>query len=239
MRNRPRLKRSGTAMGEMVLVLPLLMLILALLIFFGRGVVRGQHAQVMDRYEAWRSVSAAPGPAAQGATDNPQLNQLFFGANAESIEYDLSSYFPGLAGDELTRAAAAVNAPNEYHLSELVETSLRYNDRGRTVTFNTQHANRRRVWERFDQPTRHRHTRLGNDWAHVNGWNADADQQGLGGTANWRRTGPYGPNVLPPLRDIFYPDFDADLANVGNPLADAIRGLYLSRPGYAGPTVTP
>ena len=237
--------RPGTAMGEMVLVLPLLLVIVALLVFFGRGVVRVQHAQVMDRYEAWRQAAASPGPAAQAPDDNPQLNQLFFGDNAASIEYAGNDYFPGLAVDRLIDAAITRNVPDHYQLPELVEAATAGNAPGRTVTFTTTHSNSVPLWERFNRPTRHRHTRIGNDWAHVNGWTAPPGSaqdnpvsgQWLGGSADWRRAGPYGPNVLPPIRDVFFPEFDADLANVGNPLAEAIRSMYLSQNGYSGPNV--
>ena len=246
MRTQAQPVRAGTAMGEMMLVLPLLMVILALLVYFGRGVVRVQHAQVMDRYEAWRQAAGAPGPGVQSASDNPQLNQLFFGANAAAIEHDGSGYFPNQATDQLIAAVAARNAPTEYQLPELVTAIISQNPRGRTDTFTTRHDTGVPLWQRFSRPTRHRHTRIGHDWAHVNGWAAPGSGPGSGpvtpgldGLSGWHRTGPYGPNVLPPIRDVFFPSFDANLANVANPLAGAIRDLYLSRPGYGGPTVEP
>jgi hypothetical protein len=226
-------RADGTAMAEMILVLPLLMIVLALLLYFGRGVVRTQHAQVMDRYEAWRQARGAPGPRADSAAGNEQLNQTFFGSNAAGIEYEGSDAFPSRATDQLIQAAAARNVPAEYRLSQLIDATIGYNDRGRTVRMTTSHADRARIWQRYNQPTRHQHTRIGNDWAHVNGWTAASTPAG------WRRSGPFGPNVLPPIRDIYWPDFDAELNNTANPLAEAIRGLYLGAEGYAGPAVTP
>ena len=82
--------------------------------------------------------------------------------------------------------------------------------------------------------------RPGKSWVfwHVNGWSVMTQSNGgLLGVRQWSRAGPYGPNILAPVRDIHYPTFDADLAAIGNPLADAIRGTYLSRPGYGGPDV--
>ncbi len=43
----------ATAMIEMVLALPIIFITLSLLFFAGRGVVRVQHALVMDRHDAW------------------------------------------------------------------------------------------------------------------------------------------------------------------------------------------
>ena len=236
MRDRSRTTRSGTAMGEMVLVLPLLFVILALLLYFGRGVVRVQHAQVMDRYEAWRQAAGAPGPAV--GTGNDELNQLFFGSSAASINYDGSGWFPSQAADDLVDAAVDRQAPNEYRVSQLVRAAISQSDNGRTVGFATRHSNTVPLLGRFAGPIRHGHTRIGHDWAHVNGWSVTTQSGGgLSGTSQWNRAGPYGPNILAPVRDIHYPTFDADLAAIGNPLAEAIRGIYLSRPGYGGPDV--
>src|SRR5690349_531911 len=46
----------GSAMPETVLVLPVLFVIFVLVIYMGRGLVRAQRGQVLDRYEAWRAV---------------------------------------------------------------------------------------------------------------------------------------------------------------------------------------
>ena len=225
-------------MGEMVLVLPLLFVILALLFYFGRGIVRVQHAQVMDRYEAWRQAAGAPGPAAGGGVGSDQLNQLFFGANADSIDYDASGWFPPQAADGLVDAAVERQAPLEYRFPELVQAAVARADNGRTVAFATRHSNSVPLLGQFGGPIRHGHTRIGHDWAHVNGWSVTTQSAGgLLGVRQWNRAGPYGPNIQAPVRDVHYPTFDADLAAVGNPLAQAIRGIYLSQPGYGGPNV--
>lgn len=233
-------------MGEMVLVLPLLFVILALLVFFGRGIVRVQHAQVMDRYEAWRQATGAPGPAHGGTPSNEQMNQLFFGSNASSIEYAGSGYFPSQATDQFLHAASEWDRPPlpwspPYDAGEFLQTvegMFRQADDGRTVAFKTRHTNRVPLWERFNGPIHHGHVRIGNDWAHVNGWSVTTDS-GVGSLElrQWNRVGPFGPNILGPIRDIHYPDLDADVASLGNPLAQAIRGIYLSQPGYGGPNV--
>ena len=233
-------------MGEMVLVLPLLFVILALLVFFGRGIVRVQHAQVMDRYEAWRQAAGAPGPAMGGTPSNEQMNQLFFGSKADSIEYAGSRYFPSQAADQFLHEVAEweLDPASQFRLYDTgelratVEAVLASTDNGRTVAFKTQHTNRVPLWERFNGPIRHGHVRIGNDWAHVNGWSITA----AGGAGSpqyrqWNRIGPYGPNMLRPIADTHYPDLDSDLASLGNPLSEAIRGIYLSQPGYGGPNV--
>ncbi|MBL4701940.1 MAG: hypothetical protein JKX85_11850 [Phycisphaeraceae bacterium] len=56
-RDRLRPVRHATAMIEMVLALPIIFVTLSLLFFAGRGVVRVQHALVMDRHDAWLKAS--------------------------------------------------------------------------------------------------------------------------------------------------------------------------------------
>jgi len=56
-RYRLRPVRRATAMIEMVLALPIIFVTLSLLFFVGRGVVRVQHALVMDRHDAWLKAS--------------------------------------------------------------------------------------------------------------------------------------------------------------------------------------
>ena len=73
-------------MTETVLVMPFLIVIFALLIYFGRGMVRVQHTQIMDRYEAWRQASAdAPGPHAQVTLHSTYLGWMpfFIGSDPE------------------------------------------------------------------------------------------------------------------------------------------------------------
>jgi len=216
-------------MGEMILILPLLFVVLSMLIFFGRGVVRLQRAQVMDRYEAWHQVSGAPGPGASGAASNPQMNRLFFGDNAESIEYNASNTFPDDAASALIGAAYDVSADT----GDLAQHHFNQSEAGRSVAFTTAHTSRNQFWEQFDGPIRHRHTRIGHNWAHINGW-AATDQN------EWSRAGPYGPSMMGPTRDVFLKSLDdelAELAGDDNPLANAIRRLYLAQPGYVGPAV--
>ena len=62
MNHRHRQRNFGSAMTETVLSLPLILLILALLVFFGLNMQRLQRVAVVDRYEAWRQIVDAPGP---------------------------------------------------------------------------------------------------------------------------------------------------------------------------------
>ena len=218
-------------MTEMILVIPFLMLILAFVFYFGRGMVRVQRAQLMDRYEVWRDVANAPGPKwtdPESLPNGPLLNDTFFAGNAESVEKIGSNFFPDDAPDELIDEAQ--NFSNG--TSELVEESHDAFPRGRSVNLTTDHEETIPLWKQFDGPIRHRHTRLENDWRHVNGWTGDGpDAEYAGG----------GPWMLPEVRDVFLESLDGPLENMidgtDNPLARAIRNTSLNKPGYGGPEI--
>jgi hypothetical protein len=219
-------RRLATAMSEMVLVLPLLFVVLSLLIYLGRGVVRVQRALVMDRYETWRLAEHAPGPGIDNAVDSPQLNQLFFGEHAENIYGRVRGGF----SDEALEQMIAIAYGHSTLAGTLAQTHTDQADTGLTVRFTINHTTGNRLWQRFDGPIRHDHTRIGHDWAYLNGWRANP----------WVRIGPYGQGVLGPVRDIFLQDFDRDLEQIDrqdNDLARRIRNLYLQEPEYRGPTV--
>lgn len=218
-----RQRHAGTAMIEMVLILPLLFVVLSLLIYLGRGVVRVQRAMVMDRYEAWHQAAHAPGPGIDNPVDSPHLNQLFYGDNADEIVGDVDGGFSDRAVDQLFALAYAQSAST----GALAQRHVNGSDTGLNVAFRVEHTTGNQLWQRFDGPIRHDHTRIGHDWAYVNGWNS-----------SWERVGPYSQGLLEPVRDVFLSDFDASLAQVAitdNDLAAHVRSMYLAEPGYVGP----
>ena len=252
-------QRSGTAMTEMVLALPLLFLILVLVIYFGRAMVRVQRSLVMDRYEAWRVAEYGQGPSANDAAGNAMINQMFFAGNAESIEYQRRDDFSGDALDQLIEAAADYsNDAGTYAQALLLSLPA-----GHTSEFVTTHANTVPIFRRFEGPIRHRHTRLGHNWRFVNGWRdvegndwrdfdssvkpwwnwSPASRSNWGdwriwpSQSTWRPSPPYASN-LDTLNEMFYISLDAELnlltAN-GSLLADILRTTYLELLPYRGP----
>ena len=166
-------------MAEMVLVIPFILLILTLLVFFGRGMVRVQHTQVVDRYEAWRSNANVryhePGvqhhaiprpPYANLQPDHPMLNTAFFGDRASRIDVSGSDLLSGEAANILINQTAAFSpdagtvAASVYHS---LPAGLSYNV---TVT----HPNSHRIWQAFGSDITHAHTLATQDWRFVNGW---------------------------------------------------------------------
>jgi hypothetical protein len=219
----------GAAMSEMVLAMPFLILILSFIIYFGRGVTRVQHAEVMDRYEAWREAAkGGPGPHVDDDHGHTLLNQAFFADNAQSIGHSGSDYFPDDAPQELSDQAHQASDP----AGDLADTDIQRFPKGRTVAFSVRHDETVRVWQPFQGAIHHHHTRLDGDWRFADYWHKNDD-----GTWDPRRP---GVSVLPALRDVFYKNFDdglVDLAQEDNSIAKLIRQLYLDEPDYRGPTV--
>lgn len=224
----PLRSRHGSAMMETVLVLPFLVFILLLVMFFGRGVARVQHTQVMDRYEAWRLAAQSPGPSANQNEGNPQMNILFFGEAAKSIDFNSSNYFPTDAPVSLQSAGQQFSTDT----GALVDLAYQNFARGVRVEFKTSHQTDTRLWQRFEVPITHSHTRLDHDWKFVNGWRVQNNQWEPNGTGPWM--------LSPPVRDLFFQRFDNDMTamvNQGNQLAAILQSVYSARPAYVGPNI--
>ncbi|MDX1681835.1 MAG: TadE/TadG family type IV pilus assembly protein [Phycisphaeraceae bacterium] len=218
--------RPGAAMTETVLVLPVLLLILMFLVYFGRANLRVQHAGITDRYEAWRQAADAPGPSSDPTTGNLQLNTTFFGDNAEQLSVTSRSTWPDDASEVLVGAVAGTQFADDtpQYIQRVFETL----PGGRQVNVKVTHENRVAVWERFNRPIRRNHVQLDGDWAYPAGWNT--------GERPWSWQG-RGVSHVNAIRDTYFDPFDQALANrySGNGLAGMIRQLYLRRPAYRGP----
>lgn len=246
-------------MTETVLVVPLLMLILALMVYLGYVVVRMERASVMARYETWRDVTQAPGPASGGG--NPELNSAFLGGNADTLAQRADdNYFPEDPYDQFRKAGQT--SPDAGALTEnlIMRPGGEYRmSRGRRESFGMHWDNTADLWNkmsglaRFEgenpeaQPLIRGFVRVGNDWRYTNDWRAGADL--------WADTNPDESSAhhLRALRDSFMMSFDADLDAIDgrmspeysdqampeNPnniiLAGIVRALYLRAPDYRGP----
>jgi hypothetical protein len=223
-----RRRHAGTAMTEMVLVAPLLLFVLAWLIYFGRGMTRAQHVAVTDRYETWRQVARAPGPRLHDAGYHQQLNETFFAGNARSLSHDTSHGFPYDAPEDLERAGFDRN----YDTGQLIESSFDAFETGRTVRIRVRHYESVQAYQSFDGPIQHQHTRIGHDWKYVNAWdNTSRPAWTYGGS---------GPSMYPLVRDVYYQRLDDQLRALDdrdNQLARMVRNLYLTKVPYRGPEV--
>ncbi len=217
-------------MIETVLVLPLLAMILALVIYFGQGMVRVQHTQAAARYEAWRSPTAASGPAHDQPLGNPQINQAFFAGNAASVSVEAHGHFPDDAA-QLLRDAGAAWSQSTGRLVRETQSDL---PRGAAIDLSVEHAPTLSMLTEFSGAVVRRHVRIGHDWKFVNGFAPGAEARE---PSHLHATNNYA------IRDIFFPEFDQALANTAgdngqsNSLAAFLRSMYLHDTGYRGPTI--
>ena len=96
-------------MIEALLVLPLILFVLSLVVYFGFAMERMQRGMMIDRYEAWRGSAKAPGPAtginANSSTD--ELRDTFFAGDDPTLRFEPSDFFPSEPSNALQELAAA------------------------------------------------------------------------------------------------------------------------------------
>lgn len=251
-------------MTEMVLVIPLLAIVIALLFYFGRLVVRVHHASLMARYETWRHADAAPGPSSNDDLQHIELNGAFFNGNASEVVHAVDDDdFPEQPYRDMISAAGEAS-PEAGALADAVvyrQGGDFRNSHGHREGFGIFHEDTLAVWERLNRVTgdraaggetnpeqtalSRRFFRIGTDWQYNRDWRASADI--------WARSGPNDPHPLRARRDAFFMSFDEDLDSVdgstspeygggrsqvpGDSLAGMVRDMYLMPPAYRGPRV--
>jgi hypothetical protein len=260
---RQRGRARGAAMTETVLVAPFLLLFLALVLFFGRMMVQAQHTQVAARYETWREMTGAPGPAPDDNVNpehrNWQINDLFFARKASTLnDFVSNGAFPSLQAPGTSTHERVVGAAiEESDEAAAFASALMYEPQGDPLRPRFSHGRqvgfsaRRDVFVPALRPyvggIRRVEGRIGSAWPFTGDWRAGPDL--------WQSSGRIAPHHARALRDEHLADFDARLDSVdGNAtpeypgddtertrtqaLAGFIRSLYLHDPGYRGPIVS-
>ena len=188
-----KIKIRATAMIEMVLALPIIFVTLSLLFFAGRGVVRVQHALVMDRHDAWNKAahlvtdtptdihvllrsyrqSYATLPVGPAQT-NDQLDEAFMGSRGEVENLD-SQYVdntPLAYNTFLDDSGLSSEALQTYEamtqISHSVETSLRSEFDEDSVA----------LWRHLAGDIQHGHRRDDLPWAFTHGYSQLRVQRG-------------------------------------------------------------
>ncbi len=224
---RPR-RQGGTIMFEILLVLPFLILVFLLMIYFGHAVTRMHTSWTIDRYTAWQHVEQAPAPGQNTALRTQEVGELFARPGRQGLSFSSADRYPLLARDLFERAAGALGG---VETEQLVRTAHEQFPHGYTARY----VSRYNEWLSFEQrlgdtAIRHEHTRIGNDWKFANGWRLRDGQWEHGGSGPW---------MLPQARRTFYQWFHEDLEALGSqtPMAGMLRRLYEYRPSYRGPEV--
>lgn len=218
--------RRAAAMMEMIFVLPLLFTIMAFCIFFGKSFTRTQHARVMDRYEAWRMVTEGGGPSVNNLYGTSEMNQTFFGGNAESIGESRSRFDYDEAENVLIITAAAESEDAGFLYERMFEDL----PDGTRARFSTFHPETVPALQDFEGAIEHEHRLQGNNWKMANG-------PGSTGNSGWIASGSRVAHMNI-VADEFFMSFDNVMSGMANNrYASMIRSYYRTHPGYRGPDV--
>lgn len=122
-----RRRARGTALIELVMIVPLIALIIGLTFFFGRAMVNQQHVRAAARYAAWRDLHnrSAVADGESGApnvvhVDYDHLNQTFFDGEASDPGAGIRLHY--LSGPSETLEDYAVYAGlNDATIGQLTE----------------------------------------------------------------------------------------------------------------------
>ena len=145
--------RRGSALIEMVMVIPLLATIIGLTFFFGWTMTNQQHVRISSRYAAWRRVRAGESVAAD------ELNTTFFNDRADGVDRS-----EGDGPDDTLKEL--VDAAGEFALAYplVKDTVLDRWPRGRSDRVKASFPSEVALWQMFRGSIEGYHTRDGVEW---------------------------------------------------------------------------
>lgn len=232
--HRQLVRMRGTAMAETVLVMPLILVLLAAMLFLAATFEQEFRQTAAVRYEAWRRAAIADGPMLIG--EGELINQAFLQNEATGMTWGI-------------RYSEPVGADSIY-----VDTAFQYSDDAgsymaalldpATPDGGGQRRMGSRVWLSSDytpplNPTTlgtmslagTRHSRLYHEWKYSNRYAFDTDFNKERPT----NESAYRVDNMAILQDVLMPELDR-LENLGgNPLGDVIHGLAIRPLPYLGP----
>jgi hypothetical protein len=159
---------AGTAMTEMVLVLPFLAVILSLTFFFGWAMMQKERTHLASRYAAWSAVEAGVPP------DEARLNDLVFANKASTLTIGPTGYTSTTLDDLVTRVGQVDQIAGGL-ADDLIGKRFPHGYRS-SVT--ADFAPRQNFWSQFRGPLSGHHAREGVTWQrqNVSPWNVLRDQ---------------------------------------------------------------
>lgn len=231
-------------MIEGLLVLPFVLFILSLVVYFGFSMERMQRQMMTDRYEAWRGASRAPGPSmdTEPGSSTRELAETFYAGDNPTVTAEATDFFPVEPNNDLGQAATALDEG----AGRLWNQYFSQFPRGRSLRFFVSDNSGVPLWDRlFVGSIVHRHTVMDTDWRFFNQvvkdnlWYDDRDGQ----TKNVPEQADPPPADFPILgpanavREVFYSDFDRrlDPYTSDNALAERLQDFYTTYPTYRGP----
>lgn len=239
-----RHKRSGTAMFETVLILPLIFVLLGLIFFFGEAFEREQQQRILARYDVARVANqmtpATPEQPLGLQNQQAELNELFFDNKADYTDIQWHNY-TAPAIDQLNSLATNRSIPT----GDLAWRTFRVAPAGTSIKLSLDFARSDTLPEAVKGSMVRTSTHPGPSWGYADAIQGVASPSLLAtdfyqGRWVYERRSP----VLDAdraIRDTFYKDFDQRLDDFSPPatrMVGLIRGLlYASEPGYRGPTV--
>lgn len=223
-----RHRHRGTIMFEILLVLPFLILMFLLMIYFGHAITRMHASWTMDRYTAWQHVERAPAPGRHTGFRTDEVGYLFERPGRTDLRFSSHDRYPMQPRELFEDAAGRMGGPSTFHLVQNAHDAFPH---GYTARYAASYTHIYGFEQRLDDTDlRHEHTRIGNDWKFATGWSRSDGE--------WQHSGS-GPWLLPEARRTFYQWFHEDLEALRQqtPMANMLRGLYEYRPSYRGPEV--
>lgn len=205
-RNRTRRRAKGTALLELVMIIPVIGLVIASIFFFGKYMHHQQHLTAAGRYHVWRSFHGWIDMADEQGnilTPTEQVDWLFLYNQSEDLNLE------GVHGMGTETIDILIDVADSYSsdAGELAEASIgdRF-DHGRWGRVSARFPNDQPIWDAMSGRIRARHMRPGRVW----------------------RRGQV--SYLQPLRDQFLERLDNAVQGfASDPLRENLEALYLRR----------
>ncbi|MCG3180090.1 MAG: hypothetical protein BIFFINMI_02444 [Phycisphaerae bacterium] len=196
--------RRGTALIEFTLLLPVLMIILLMMVYFGHSMVRKQNVIVTDRHLTWRYANQLGDPVNSAGQDDLKLN--LFDRDVAEVTHDGGHGSPSAASATLVSETNRISSDAGGFADTVINHRF---PRSQWLTVWASFLPQTLPMDQFQQAGQE----IGD--THV--------REGL----PWRYQNPNA-NIWEPIRDRWIQSFDTQMTGVGGSgLVGTVRNLYL------------